>query len=166
MSQWTELFRKWLAELNPRERQLVIAGMVFLLAFIPYQFIWVPFNSGLDQLQDNISRTQKDLEEIKMLASEASQLQSASGVRVSDGNRQSLLTLVVNSTRKYLKGGVENTKEDGKSVRVRLKDASFDELMLWLDNLQSAHGVLVKEVALERLPANGRVNGKVVLEQQ
>ncbi|MFV2059777.1 MAG: type II secretion system protein GspM, partial [Gammaproteobacteria bacterium] len=45
--------------LNPREQKLVIAAGFFILLFLPYQFIYAPFQENLLKLEEDTAKAQK-----------------------------------------------------------------------------------------------------------
>ena len=156
--------RNWFDGLNTRERRLVVGMAIAIGVYLPYQLVWVSFQTGVSEMEQRVTAKRKELTDIQRMAQEVQQLRGRSGARVRPGGRQPLLTLADSTARRQLAGAVENVKEEGKQgVRVQLKNASFDTVMRWLDGLQTAQGVLVREINVTQ-EATGLVSGKVILE--
>ena len=156
--------RTWYEGLNTRERRLVLAVAIVIGVFIPYQLIWEPFQSSVDDMEERVTAKRKELADVQRMGQEVQQLRAQSGVRARPAGRQPLLTMADSTARRQLAGAVENVKEEGSDgVRVQLKNARFDDVMRWLDGLQTTQGVVVREISVNR-QAPGQVSGRVILE--
>ena len=49
-------------------------------------------------------------------------------------------------------------------MRVWFEEAAFDDVLQWLDIIDSAHGLQVKEITIEKQQSPGLVNVRVLLE--
>lgn len=157
-----ETIKQYLEQLNERERRAVIIAAVALLVFIPYQFAWAPFRDSLSTLEQQVQRQQKDLLWMREHVAEAHELtREANG-----GNRsaQPVYGVIESSARQRFGNGIRVSQEGKGGVRVTIKNISFDDLMLWLDNLYYQHHVNVKDFVVERQPASGRVNANILIE--
>lgn len=157
-----EVIKQYLDQLNERERRAVIIAAIALLIFIPYQFIWVPFSDSVLALEKRVERQQKDLLWMREQVSVAHELTRAA----SGGNQsaQPVYGLIESSARQKFGNGIRVSQEGKGGVRVTIKNISFDELMLWLDNLYYRQHVNVKEFMVDRQPASGRVNANILIE--
>jgi general secretion pathway protein M len=78
---------------------------------------------------------------------------------------ESVLVLVDRSTRErglssYLK---RNQPEGTDGVRLRMENAPFDELLLWLSDVQSGQGLAAVSASFDPAGEPGRVNANLVL---
>src|SRR5690606_31951363 len=82
----------------------------------------------------------------------------------SDG---SLLALADSSARSAgMSAALRRIQQDGSdAVRMRFEGANFDRLIVWLDELESRHGVSVREMTVDRAEGAGLVNVSLTLER-
>jgi general secretion pathway protein M len=157
--------RLWYAGLNTRERRLVQVAAIALVVFVPYQLIWVPITAGASAMEEEVAAKQKQLLWMQEAAQKVQSLRRAGGPR-RPTSAGSLLSLTERTARQA-KVAVKKVQDEGdRGVRVWLEEAAFDDVLLWLDRLQHDHGVLVKELSVERQTAPGKINGRAVLEVQ
>jgi general secretion pathway protein M len=147
--------------LNPREQKLVLAAGFFILLFLPYQFIYAPFQSNLIKMQENSFKAQKNIAWMNGKAVEIRNLKGSGGSRRSTG--KSLLTLVETTMKQNkLNKNLRKVKPAGSSnVIVWLDDVPFDRLMQWLDSLVVTHGLSIQEITVEKQSGKGIVNAKI-----
>lgn len=157
--------RDWLASLEQRERRLVIAGAVLLVIMILYAVIWTPLSSSVDHLRVSTREQQATLVWMKQAAQEMKRLRGSSGsTRPASG--QSLLTLVDTTAKAgHLGTAVKRVQPDGeKKVRVWMEGASFDDVVRWLIQLETRHGIGIESSVFEVKENSGRVDARLVLE--
>jgi len=151
--------KAYFASLNPREQKMVLASVVFVLLFLPYQFIFVPFQESLDKMESNSSKAMKNIVWMKSKLPEIRNLKGAGNT--SSGTRQSLLSLI-ETTTKQNKLKLRKVKPAGSfNVKVWLDEVSFDTLMQWLDGLVVTHGLSITDITIEKQSANGIVNASI-----
>jgi general secretion pathway protein M len=156
------MMKKLLANLQPRERLMVLSGIVAVILMILYLTLWAPYSGAQrDALRDDVASRQADLAWMQQAAQKIRQLQQ-SGAALNTGG-QSLLALIDQTAKQNQIGGaVKRIEPAGEgSVRVWLEQADFDALLLWVDLLQRAHGIAVDTIALDREPLPGRVNARI-----
>lgn len=157
-----QAIKQYLDQLNERERRAVIVAAIALLVFLPYQFIWAPFRHSVAELEQRVGQQQKDLLWMQDRVVEAQELaRAASG----SGNRaQPVYGLIESSARQRFGNGIRVRQEGTDGVRVTLKNISFDDVMLWLDDLYVRQHVNVKEFTVQRQDQPGRVNANILIE--
>lgn len=157
-----EAIKQYLDQLNERERRAVILAAVALLLFLPYQLVWVPFRHSMTDMEQQVERQQKDLLWMQDRVTEAQELtRAASGTKRS---AQPVYGLIESSARQRFGNGIRVQQEGKGGVRVTIKNISFDEVMLWLDDLYYKQHVTVKEFMVERQSDPGRVNANILIE--
>lgn len=157
--------REWLASLEPRERRLVISGAVLLIVMILYVAIWEPLTSSVEDLRATSRDQQTTLAWMKTASTEIRQLLGSQG-RAKAASGQSLLTLVDSTAKSSGLGtAVKRVQPDGdRKVRVWMEGASFDEVIRWLVQLESRHGIGIESSVFELKENAGRVDARLVLE--
>lgn len=157
------LKERW-AQLQERERRVLLGGAVALVLLGGYALVWDPWMQAVSRLEQDVAEQRVLLGWMK---------QSVHEVQMLRGNRpggapaagQSLLTLIDGSARAQGLGtAMQRVEPEGNGVRVWLEKAPFDEVMRWLDRLGD-RGVRVTSFATERVAGqSGVVNVRLVLE--
>lgn len=152
----------WFSQLQTRERQLVIAGLIVFGIFLPYQLIWSPLLERAVRLQEQVNKQTQNLQWMRAAMQEAQQLQGSSGRRQSG----SLLSQVEQTaSQNKLRGSIRKIQPEGEQgVRIWMDNASFDDVLMWLERLQKQYGIEVADFSVERQAQEGRVNLRLLLE--
>lgn len=162
-----EEIRNWYHGLQQRERQLVLATSALIIVTLLYLIIWEPIFNGLsDQAQKH--QTQLDILEWMQDAAVEVRALKATGVtkRRANSNQPASLLVEQSATAAGLKPyltKLESTSDKG--VRVTMDTASFDQMLLWLNTLQTQYGITVSSANLDRDDKPGAVNIRMTLSR-
>ena len=166
MKQLEEL-QQWFQGLQARERNLVLAAAVVMVLTLFYLAIWEPLHNSL---ADETSRHKSQLEILSWMQNASAEVKAlkASGTSARQVNTNQPVTLVVetSATSSGLKPFItklESTSDKG--ARVMIDAASFDQLVLWLNNLQTQYGISVISANLDRHSKPGTINGRLTLNR-
>ena len=157
--------KAWFAELQPRERMMVIIGAVALGLLVFYAAVWDPLTSGASSKAVAVEEQQKLLLWMQKSADEVKRLHPAGSAAAQLPAGQSLLG-VIDQTSKgaNLGGAVKRVKPEGENkVSVWLEEAGFDDTMQWLENLHRTYGVEVDNIIIDRKPTPGKVDARIEL---
>lgn len=157
-----EKIKHHLDQLNERERRAVIIAGIALVLFIPYELVWAPFKHSMNSLENRVEQQQKDLAWMQQHVAEAQELTRAAGSQRS--GTQPVYGLIESTARQRFGGDIRVQQEGKGGVRVRIKNISFDAVMLWLDDLYYKQHVNVKEFTVDRQKDAGRVNANILIE--
>ncbi|MFO7603264.1 MAG: type II secretion system protein M [Gammaproteobacteria bacterium] len=152
----------WFDHLQPRERQLVMAALIVLGVFLPYQLIWSPLMERAEHLREQVETQTRQLQWMRASLAEVRQLQgSAAGSQTG-----SLLSQVEQTaTQGKLRASIRKIQPEGeKGVRIWMDNAGFDDALLWLETLQKKHAIEVADFSAERQADAGRANLRLLLE--
>ena len=166
MKQLEEL-TNWYRGLQQRERQLVLAASVVIIITLLYLVIWEPIHEGLEEQTQKYQAQLEILEWMQAASAEAAALK-ASGVSNNKASSTQPVTLLVENSAataglKPFMSKLESTSDKG--ARVTLDAASFDQLLLWLNTLQSQYGISVSAANLDRDDKPGAVNVRMTLNR-
>mgnify|MGYP000091253581 CR=1 FL=1 len=155
--------KAWFAELQPRERMMVIAGAIVLGLLIFYAAVWDPLVSGARNKAVAVEEQRKLLQWMQKSAEEVKRLRPAGGAVAQLPAGQSLLGVIDQTSKSAnLGGAVKRVKPEGDNkVSVWLEEASFDDTMLWLENLQRTYGVQVDTIVIDRKNTPGKVDARI-----
>ena len=155
--------KEWFNGLAPRERIMVsLAAAVVVLALV-YVAAWSPLSSSVVRLEQSVEEQQNLKQWMQQSAAEVERLRKTAGA----GDHRSLLAVVDQTSKQsQLAPAVKRVEPDGQElVRVTLEQASFDDVVTWLGNLQQRFGVSVADVSIDRQADSGRVNVRLTLKR-
>lgn len=159
-----DALRNWLDQLEPRERMLVLlAGALLVVAIVVI--------GGLRPLLASADRNAQLVDDQEQLLSEieqvAARLGPQRGGNVAAAGGDSLVLVVDRSTRaRNLGGYLKRNQPDGDDmIRLRFERAPFDDLMLWLSELQNQYSIAVVSANIDAGNETGRVNCNLVLSR-
>lgn len=148
--------------LTAQERQLVTAVAVVIGLFVLYLALWAPMQRELTRLRATVPQDRAKLIVMRAQSVQAQQLRAKlpSGSRSGSGGLLSTIEQSVGS--RGLRPGARIEPEGQTGARVFFDEVSFNELAAWLADLQ-AQGIRVESATLQRRPAAGIVNARVLL---
>ena len=163
-----EDIQNWYHGLQQRERRLVLAAAALIMLTLFYIIVWEPIHNGVDD-QAQQYRTQLDiLDWMRDAAVEVSALKATGAARRQTNSSQPVTLLVEQSAntaglKPYI-NKLESTSDKG--ARVTIEAASFDQLLLWLNTLQTQYGITVSSANLDRDEKPGAVNARMTLDRE
>ena len=155
--------QQWFDKLAPRERWMVMAGALFTLVALIFALGIRPLYQARDTAAERVAEQRRLLGDIEQVAQRFGP-QSGPAAQA-QGSGESVIVLVDRSTRErglssYLK---RNQPEGNGGVRLRLENAPFDELLLWISDVQSGQGLAAVSASFDPTGEPGRVNANLVL---
>lgn len=163
MNPYFERARAWWSALADRERRILSGGAVVLGLILLYLAIWEPVTGARRARETELAQARALAVTLETLAAEAQRGRGARGPVAGTG--QSLLA-VVDQSRKassLAKPPSRLQPEGDATVRIWLEDVPFDQLVRWLNELQTRYGVRVDNADIERESASGLVNARLTL---
>jgi|SRR5689334_4837476 general secretion pathway protein M len=152
--------KAWFNNLQPRERWILIAGVVVAFGVVLWAGVVRPLRTQSALLQTSVASKQR-------LLSDLGRLGAASPAR-SPGAQQPEQTLVVlvDSTAQAHGLRITRSRPNGPSgVEVTLQAVPFDTLVDWLMTLHGTYAVDVESAQLSTARQQGLVNGQVSLHR-
>ena len=162
-----EDIQNWYQGLQQRERQLVLAASAVIIITLLYLTIWEPIYNGVE---DQTQKYQTQVEILDWMQTAATEVRTlkASGVSKRQTNSSQPVTLLVEKSaataglKPYLRK-LESTSDKG--ARVTIDDASFDQVLLWLNTLQAQYGISVSSANIDRTDKAGAINARMTLDR-
>ena len=148
-------------ELERREQIALLTMSAFLAVVFLYFVIWSPANSYLADGRLNHERHLKILHYLQSTEAEAKAASKGSGKSKLTG--QSMLTAVSRTAQNV---GIKPSRmqpEGDSGVSVWFDSVAFTQLMLCLERLESRHGVVIKQISIDRRDDPGQVSVRLVL---
>ena len=160
--------RSWFEALAEREKYLVLTAAVFIVLVLFWFGVWTPLDSGQKSAATRVDSWQLALAQLRPLKGQIQA--SGSGQPLPAGQDQPLVVIVDNTLRQRgLYDSLQRSQPTpaGNGIRVEFESAAFDDLMLWLGDVNRQYGLLLQSgsfsVASGENP--GRVNSTLTLER-
>lgn len=156
----------WYRTLKPRERVVVLAGSLIVVAVALYTLALAPFYKALHERSENVQRKEADLAWMRSVAGEVQAL-GASRPIGSGPTGESLVVLVDRTARECGVGAAltGQTPNGDNGIRVRLEAAAFNVLVKCLGNLQQSHAISIEQATFDKASRPGLVNASLVLNR-
>ncbi len=159
--------RDWFDSLEAREKIFVAAGAVIVSVSLVWGLIWVPLDRGHESRKNSVSTWERSLAELGPLTARAAGGGSQGQVPRSSQTPVVIIdqTLRARGLDRALKRSQPTTST---GIRVEFEDVSFDELVVWLGDLSTQHGMDVQQGSFSSTSrsAPGLVNASLTLERR
>ena len=159
--------KHWFKSLQQKEQWMVTGTVLLIIVTLFYLIVWEPIHVGLQEEKLKQQSQQEILLWMQDAAAEVKILR-ASGSRgsIRDGNKP--ITLVIEQAIKNagLKSSVNKIESSGNNgARVTLNEASFNQVLVWLNTLATHNGIQVVSANIERASKAGRANVRLTFER-
>ena len=153
------------AGLSPRDQRVLKLGGIALAAILAWLLVWEPLREARDAARLRVAAAVTDLATMRAAAPQLRALDDTAAPAVRDG--RSLLALVDATARASGVGEALLRVEPvaGGQVRVYFESASFDALVVWLEELEARQGVRTGDVSINRAAGVGRVDARMSLDR-
>ncbi|RJS91762.1 type II secretion system protein GspM [Salinisphaera sp. Q1T1-3] len=159
-------FRDWFNGLAPRERVMVSAAAVVVLLALFYYALWSPLNTALENARTGVTAEANQARWMLGIRNEAELLRSSGANTRPAGANDSLLSIIDASSRANQLGTAVThiqPQNDDKAV-VSLQQAGFDQMVFWLQSLQTQYGITVSQATISReSDTPGQVEARLTL---
>ncbi|MDZ4811992.1 MAG: type II secretion system protein M [Pseudomonadota bacterium] len=156
---------QWWRSLNERDRGMLRVGISVVAALLFWAFLWDPADRSRQSLRTQVSDAESNLAYMHAAATQLQSLNAGGSASVFERSGRSLLALADSSAREARLGHAVKRIEPVSAGRVNiwLEAAEFDQVAIWLEQLQSVYGVRVEEYSLQRSEGEGKVDGRLSL---
>jgi len=159
--------KQWFNSLPTKEQWMVSGTSILIVVTLFYLIVWEPVHLGLQAEQEKKKSQTEILLWMQQAATEVKALRS-SGTRGTIRGKNKPTTLVIEQSIKNagLKASLNKLESSGKNgARVNLNEASFNQVLVWLNTLATHNGIQVVSANIERNDIPGRVNARLTFER-
>jgi len=150
--------KDWFAQLSQRDQMSLLVLAVVLVLYLLYMLVWSPLDSKRDDLALQNTAIAESRVRVDAMVSEVLQLRQSGAKPGAKRN----LTSVINASTSRLQLPVIRLQPNSRGeIQVRVENASFDDTLQWLYEMEYKEGLLVREVSLTQTGSVGRVNATV-----
>ncbi len=159
--------KQWFYLLPIKEQRMVSGTVAVIILTLFYLIIWEPVHLGLDTAQQKQQSQKKVLLWMQDAALEVKALKASGGRnKIRDKNKPTTLIIEQTINNAGLKTSVSKLESSGKNgARVTLNDASFNQILVWLNTLATHNGVHVVSANFERTGSPGKTNTRLIFER-
>ncbi|MBE9539133.1 MAG: type II secretion system protein M [Proteobacteria bacterium] len=152
----------WYSSLNQREQLSLLLLAAAVGMYLAYVLVWSPLASSRDELIVRNQSVASSLLRVDAMVSEVLLLRESGAGNSSKRN----LTALINQSTSRMNLQVSRLQPNSRGeLQVRLENASFDDVLAWLYEMEYSQGLLVREVSLTSSGSAGRVNASIRLAQ-
>ena len=155
---------QWFNRYNRREQLLLTAAAGLLVIYLLYVLVWAPLAESQQTLALQNQRAQETLVNVQALAARYRQLEGAGSQRRAgtDLSLSQIIDQTVAANQLSLKRYQPSSDGD---AQVRFENMPFNNLLAWLNQMESEYGLVVKDLAISPGSAAGVVNLSVRLSR-
>ncbi len=160
--------KQWFYSLPTNEQRMVSGTAALIFTTLFYLMIWEPIQLGLQSEQQKQQSQQAIKSWMQQSAAEVKVLRSTGGKSFAkDRNKPVNLVIEITIKNAGLKTSVNKIESSGKnSSRVILKNASFNQIMVWLNTLATHNGIHVVSANFERSDETGQADARLTFERR
>ena len=141
--QWRQVVRQW-DQLSQRDK-LAIQVLSVVIAVV---FFIVLVINPIVQFKEKAQRRFVDETEVLRLIKSQNLPQSVSNQ--SSSRKQSLVTLVTQTTQRHKLAFKRYEPKQNDTIRVWFDSAEFNQFMKWLDHLRKQHAIQIDDISIDR----------------
>jgi type II secretory pathway component PulM len=158
--------KNWWQELAFREKQTISIGMLLLLIFLVYEFVFATLSSEITTLRHKISVNQSLLNWMQASNEHIEALEKTHQPQ-SHNESMSLLSTVQNgiSESNFTQNVTQLQQSENDSVQLQLQKVNFDTFVQWLTQLCQQHQLLITQMSITPLDEVGTVNTELKLSR-
>lgn len=156
LNQLQQQAREYWHGISSRERQLIVIAAPLLLVWIIWMGIVQPVLDKHEQAQQDLVNNQQMLNRVKSTASEILRLQAQGAVITERPDIP--LDQLINRTASDHGLRVTGVRTQQNRLQVSLANASFDQLMSWLVELEQGSSVVIQQLRVEQTREPGIVS--------
>jgi len=152
----------WYTGLNRREQLSLLVLVAVVGLYLVYMVLWSPLMNSRDEMVLRNQSMASSLARVDAMVSEVLLLRR-SGVGSTEKRN---LTALINQSTNRMNLQLSRLQPNSRGeLQVRLENASFDDILAWLYDMEYSQGLMVREVSLTRSGSAGRVNASIRLAQ-
>ena len=147
--------KEWFSSLNQREQLSLLLLSLALLVYLLYILVLSPLESEREQLIAQNSAVIESQGRVDAMVSQLLQLREGGAKAGAKRN----LTSVINQSTSRLQLPVMRLQPNSRGeIQVRIENASFNDVLKWLNEMEYTESLLVREVSVTPAASAGRIN--------
>ena len=159
--------KDWFASLEQREQQFVTVGAIAVVLAVVYLGIWSPLEKSHTSMQEDVVTWQQSLSDLKALRPRLAAAGGSPTQATSTGQTPIIIVDQTLRSRGLDRFRSRSQPVSSNGIRVDFENVAFDELVIWLGDVSSQHGMHVQAGTFSggNQTGTGRINASVTLER-
>jgi len=159
--------KDWFDNLETRERLFVIVGGVATAIILLWGGLWLPLDRAHASMRSNVDSWQQSLTDLRVLGATMND-EATPSQRPAVASDESPVVVVDRTLReRSLNAAVKRRQPTPNGIRVEFENVAFDQLIVWLGDLDRTYGMNVQagSLSLASRAGPGRINASLTLER-
>lgn len=159
--------KDWYANLEPRERLIVAVGAAAVAVILFWAGLWMPLDKGHRNVEQSVANWQRSLADLRVIAA-SMDVGTSTSAQARISTDESPVVIVDRTLRERgLNNTVKRQQPTPNGVRVEFEDVAFDQLVVWLGDLNTRYAMDVQagSLSLTGRAGPGRINASLTLER-
>lgn len=160
--------KDWFYGLEQREQLIVGVGAVVAALILLWALVWMPLERAHRDAEANLGRWQDALTDLRVVAANLGTSGSTSPTSRAVSSNDSPVVIVDRTLREHsLNNTAKRQQPTPNGVRVEFENVAFDQLVVWLGDLNSRYAMEVQagSLSLASRAGPGRINASLTLER-
>lgn len=160
--------KDWFYGLEQREQVLVGVGIVAAALILLWALVWLPLDRANRGAEANLERWRGAFADLQVVAANLGASGTAASAAQAVSNGDSPVVIVDRTLREHsLNNTAKRQQPTPNGVRVEFENVAFDQLVVWLGDLNSRFAMEVQAGSLSLAPGGGpgRINASLTLER-
>lgn len=159
--------KDWFDELEAREQLFVGIGGFVVLLIILWGLIWLPLNRAHNDMRASVENWQRSLAELRVIGANVHS-GNATAASARNNLNESPVVIVDRTLRdRNLNNTVKRQQPTPNGIRVEFENVAFDQLVVWLGDLNTEYAMEVQagSLSVASRAGPGRINASLTLER-
>lgn len=160
--------KDWFENLESREQLFVTIGGAATAVILLWAVIWMPLDRTHDTLTRNVSNWKNALADLQVVAANL-QAGTTDGTSPTQAGLNDSPVVIVDRTlrERSLNSTVKRQQPTPNGIRVEFENVAFDQLVVWLGDLNTRYAMEVQagSLSLASRAGPGRINASLTLER-
>jgi general secretion pathway protein M len=148
----------WVEQRSSREKLLLGVALVFAVVWLGFAAIWQPLRHHRADLETRIARYDRGLAALQNPGFSAPDPQNT----IIDSRP---VPVILTDSAAVFDVVIRRLEADGTGARLVLEEATFEQIILWLEALERDYSLHVTELEMTRRPGPGVVSTTLALER-
>ncbi len=159
--------KDWFDNLEQREQRILGVGSIVVAIILFWWLIWSPLDKGQRDLEASVTLWQTSLTELRGIAARGDTSTGSAPTQAAGANQSPVVIVDQTLRSRGLNSAVQRRQPIPNGIRVEFEDVAFDQLVVWLGDLNARYGMVVQAGSMQIASRSepGLVNASVTLER-
>ncbi|MDH3747615.1 MAG: type II secretion system protein M [Gammaproteobacteria bacterium] len=159
--------KDWFDALEAREQLFVGIGAFVVLLIVLWGLIWLPLDRGHDDMRASVDNWQRSLAELRVIGANVQSDNAAAGSARVNLNESPVVIVDRTLRERSLNNTVKRQQPTPNGIRVEFENVAFDQLVVWLGDLNAQYAMEVQagSLSVASRAGPGRINASLTLER-